>query len=173
MRITPGTVRSCPLPWLPALSHIQPLYLRRKASTDKLVAKALLHPEWGFHKDLTCHPPERLKSKHPLWEDILPTDIAVCWKEDWWSTNVVNSTLVEDSGFLLPRHLCFRTGQGPCKACLKKWGLASSDLCECGGHQTMSHIVDSCPNITVTGGSLPCIRLMISLLTGCQHMASA
>ena len=53
MRIITGTVRSCPLPWLPVLPDIHPPYLRRKASTDKLVAKALLHPEWGLHKDLT------------------------------------------------------------------------------------------------------------------------
>ena len=39
MRIITGSVPSCPLPWLPVFSNIQPPYLRRKASTDKLVAK--------------------------------------------------------------------------------------------------------------------------------------
>ena len=130
MRIITGSVRYCPLPWLPALSNIQPPYLRRKVSTDNLVAKTLLHPEWSLHKDMTCHPPKRLKSRHPLWEDMVPIDMAARWREDWRSANVVNSTLVEDPAirqpdFLLPRHLWsllnrFRSGQGPCKACLKK-----------------------------------------------------
>ena len=84
------------------------------------------------------------------------------WKEDWRSGNVVNSNLVEDPairqpGFLLPRHLwCllnrFLTGQGTCKACLKKYDLLSSDLCDCGEQRTMSHIIDSCPNTRLTGG---------------------
>ena len=78
--IITGTVRSCPLPWLPVLSNMQPPCLRCKASTDKLVAKALLHPEWGLHKGLTCHPPKRLKSRHPLWEDMVPIDITARWR---------------------------------------------------------------------------------------------
>ena len=149
--------------------------LRRKASTDKLVAKALSHPQWGLHQDLTCHPPQRLKSRHPLWEDIVPIDTMARWKEDWRSANVVNSTLVEDPairqpGFLLPRHLWsllnrFRTGQGTCKACLKKWDLISSDLCDCGEPHTMSHIMDSCPNTRLTSGMPALHKLIISLLT--------
>ena len=129
---------------------------------DKVVSKASLHPEWGLHKDLTCHPPKRLKSRHPLWEDMVPIDIAARWREDWRSANVVNSTLLEvpviqQPGFLLFRRLWsllnrFRTGQGPVKRVLKKWGLASSHLYVCGEPQTMSHIVDSCPNTRMTGG---------------------
>jgi len=49
----------------------------------------------------------------------------------------------------LPRHTWsllnrFRTGQGPCHANLHKWGLAQSPSCDCGQHQTMNHIVDTC-----------------------------
>src|ERR1700743_1561416 len=50
----------------------------------------------------------------------------------------------------LPSRFC--TGQDTCKACLTKWGLISSDLCDCGELHTMSHIIDSCPNTRLTGG---------------------
>ena len=35
----------------------------------------------------------------------------------------------------------FRTGQGPCRANLHKWGLTQSPSCDCGQPQTMNHIV--------------------------------
>ena len=82
-------------------------------------------------------------------------DPTTRWHEDWKSASVVNSTLVCDPairqpGFDLPRRQWsllnrFRTGQGQCRSCLMKWGQASSDLCDCGEIQTMSHIVNVCP----------------------------
>ena len=39
----------------------------------------------------------------------------------------------------------FRTEQGHCGACRRKWQLTDTDLCPCGKTQTMSHIVESCP----------------------------
>jgi Reverse transcriptase (RNA-dependent DNA polymerase)/Endonuclease-reverse transcriptase len=162
MRTITGTIRSCPLPWLPVLSNIAPPDLRRKASSDKLVAKALMHPEWGLHQDLTFHPPPRLKSRHPLWEDLVPLDTTTRWRETWRMSGVVNAFLVADPaarqpGFTLPRHLWsllnrFRSDHGPCRVSLKKWGLSNNDLCDCGEPQTMSHIVDSCPITRLTGG---------------------
>jgi len=40
----------------------------------------------------------------------------------------------------------FSTGQGRCAANLHKWHMASSDRCQCGGVQTMSHIVEASAN---------------------------
>ena len=51
-------------------------------------------------------------------------------------------TSLGNSGSLLNR---FRTKQGHCGACRRKWRLANTDLCPCGETQTMSHIVESCP----------------------------
>ena len=48
----------------------------------------------------------------------------------------------------------FRTGQGHCNACHKKWGFTDNDLCDCGETQTMSHIVNSCPLTKFDGGLL-------------------
>jgi len=46
----------------------------------------------------------------------------------------------------------FRTGQGHCNACHKKWGFTDNELCDCGEIQTMSHIVNSCPLTKFDGG---------------------
>jgi len=35
-------------------------------------------------------------------------------------------------------------GKGRCRACLHKWGLVPSDLCDCSHQQTINHIVDTC-----------------------------
>ena len=48
----------------------------------------------------------------------------------------------------------FRTEQGHCGACRRKWQLTDTDLCPCGETQTMSHIVESCP-LTKLNGGLP------------------
>jgi len=71
---------------------------------------------------------------------------------------VVNSHLVCDPiiwqpGFDLPRQQwsllnCFRMEQGYCGGCRRKWRLTDTDLCPCGETQTMSHIVESCPDKT-------------------------
>ena len=107
-------------------------------------------------------PTHRLSSRHPMWEDMLPQDITTWWREEWKSALVVNNYLVVDPairqpGFDLPRRQwCllnrFRTAQGKCRACLKRWGQATSDLCDCGEIQTMSHIVNACPLTRFDGG---------------------
>jgi hypothetical protein len=91
-----------------------------------------------------------------------PVDIISRWREDWMLASGVNSILVEDPtirqpGFDLPRRQWsllnrFRTAQGHCGACLKKWSLQDNDLCACGEIQTMSHIVDNCPQTKLDGG---------------------
>jgi len=83
----------------------------------------------------------------------------------YWSTNlalVVNSHLVVDPtiqqpGFDLPQWQQsllnrFRTVQGHCGDCRKRWREVDSDLCASGEPQTMSHIVDSYPLTKLAGG---------------------
>jgi len=93
-----------------------------------------------------------------LWLDLQPVDIKSRWRHNWKSAQVVNSHLVCDPtirqpGFDLPRQQWsllnrFRTEQGHCGACRRKWRLTDTDVCPCGETQTMSHIVESCPNKT-------------------------
>jgi len=70
---------------------------------------------------------------------------------------IVTDPIISQPGCDLPRHTwslmnCFRTGQGPCRANLHKWGLAKSPSCDCGQGQTMKHIVDTCQLTKFDGG---------------------
>jgi len=106
----------------------------------------------------------RLKSHKPLWSDMQPIDITHCWRYYWSTTSVVNHDLVNDPtvrvpGISLPRaQWCtlhqFRTGQGRCASCLKKWGLSLSELCACSDTEMMSHIVKSSPVNKLNGSIL-------------------
>ena len=84
-----------------------------------------------------CYLSPRLASRRPIWSDMTSVDTIITqWREDWSSASVLNHTIVTDPtirqpGFHLPRHTWslmnrFRTGQGPCRANLHKWGLAQS-----------------------------------------------
>jgi len=97
-----------------------------------------------------------------LWLDLQPVDIKSRWRHNWKSAQVVNSHLVCDPtirqpGFDLPRQQWsrlnrFRTEQGHCGVCRRKWQLTDTDLCPCGETQTMSHIVESCLLTKLNGG---------------------
>jgi len=103
-----------------------------------------------------------LQIRNPLWLELQPADIKSRWRHNWKSAQVVNSHLVCDPairqpGFDLPRQQWsllnrFRTEQGHCGACRRKWRLTHTDLCPCSETQTMSHTVESCPLTELNGG---------------------
>jgi len=77
------------------------------------------------------------------------SDVSELGRQHGTLASVVNHSIVTDPtiqqpGFDLQRHTWslmnrFRTGQGPCRASLQKWGLAQSPSCDCGQRQTMNH----------------------------------
>ena len=97
----------------------------------------------------------RLTSRKPLWLDLQPVDIKSRWRHNWKSAQVVNSHLVCDPtirqpGFDLPRQQWsllnrFRTDQGHCGACRRKWRLTDTDLCPCGETQTILTLSNPVP----------------------------
>jgi len=108
MRLIFGTLCPTPLPWLPVLANIEPPALQRKATTDRLVAKASAHESWPLHHDISNPPQLRLPSRKPLWRELEPIDINSQWRESWKSALVVNAHFVDDSiirqlGFALPQ----------------------------------------------------------------------
>ena len=70
------------------------------------------------------------------------------------------SPITHSSSTTAAVHLCrrswllnrFRTEQGHCGACRRKWRLTDTDLCPCSEIQTMSHIVESCLLTKLNGG---------------------
>jgi len=113
------------------------------------------HDSWLIQPDILNPPLLRLTSGKPLWLDLQPVDIRSRWRHNWKSAQVGNSHLlryptIRQLGFDLPRQQWsllnhFRTEQGHCSACKRKWWLTDTDLCPCGETKTMSHIVESCP----------------------------
>jgi len=162
MHLISGTLRPTPLPWLPVLTNIEPPALRRKAATDRLVAKASVHESWPLHHDIFNPSQLCLSSRKPLWHELEPIDINSQWRESWKSASVVSAHLVDDPtirqpGFALPRQQWsllnrFYAGQGHCGAGKKKWKLIDSNQCSCSETQKMSHIVESCPLTRLHGG---------------------
>ena len=89
MRLVSGTLHSTLLSWLPVLSNTEPLALRRKAATDKLVEKIIKHDSWPIQPDILNPPLLRLTSRKPLWLDLQPVDIKSRWRHNWKSAQVV------------------------------------------------------------------------------------
>jgi len=135
------------------VANIPPPNLCQKSAMDKMFSEIDSHQNWPVHADVFNHPPPRLSPRHPIWSYLAHVDMNTQWKEDWQSASVTSHAIVVDPitrqpGFDLPR--CpwslfnhFRTGQGPCKASLYKWGLTQSSNCSCGEPQTMNHIVET------------------------------
>ena len=91
------------------------------------------HDTWPIKPDILNPPLLRLTSRKPLWLVLQIVDIKSRWRHNWKSAQVVNSHLVCDPtirqpGFDLPRQQWsllnrFRTEQGHCGACRRKWRL--------------------------------------------------
>jgi len=63
------------------------------------------------------------------------------------------TSLGGDHGFdLSRRHWAILNRFGPTKATVYSLESAATDTCPCGKRQTMSHIVNSCPQTKLEGG---------------------
>jgi len=111
--------------------------------------KIIKHDSWPVQPDILNPLLLRLTSRKPLWLNLQPVDIKSRWRHNWKSAQVVNSHLVCDPtirqpGFDLPRQQWslldrFRTEQGHCSACRRKWRLTDIDLCPCADPDDVSH----------------------------------
>lgn len=161
MRIITGTLKSTPIPWLHTISNIPPPELRRQEATDREWRK-LHHYDYPqdlpIHKVLNDPPPDRLKSRTPLWHNG-KSDNKFDIKEEWrkrWNAGAATQQCVQDPtaslpGFHLERSVWtrlnrIRTGHARCNATMHKWGLRDSPACDCGAQeQTVQHIIKDCP----------------------------
>lgn len=172
MRIITGAVDSTPVPWLHVLSNIAPPHLRRESAAHREWTKIMEHPNLSaapIKHDLMNPPPHRLTSRHPIWKDYTIQNrnfsIKERWKEYWESSpDFHNKSIVDNpyelvQGFQLPRREWktlnrLRTGHGCCAEKMFLWNFADSPVCDCDGVtvQSMSHIVNDCPQRRFSGG---------------------
>jgi len=164
MRIVSGTLRPTALP---VLRHITPSRIRRMAATNQLLSKIRSSTvTLPLISDIEFHPEVRLTSRRPVWLEEPQQEEASPrkkWTKEWAASDVENCSLIvypsiAPPGFDLRRCMWstlnhFRTGQGQCAANLVRWNQASDPSCSCGApSQTMSHIVNDCPDMKFPGG---------------------
>jgi len=126
-------------------------------ATDRLLSQAELHPDWPLNDDMV-HPLHCDLSRKPPWRDPVAVDVSSRWCEDWQSAKAMSSSLVDDPtvrapGFYLRQRQWsllnrFRTGQGHCGTCRKKWGLTDNEIFDCGRHPdnvSIMSVIASCP----------------------------
>ena len=160
MRLISGCLRSTPVSWLPVLMWLHLHFATKQQAarcfrsfkpiqTDLFMLMCLniyllgLLPDAQY--DQTWHLSTQLRSGERTGCRLLCQLHHCKWPyyPAAWFRSPSSVTV------LLNR---FRTGQGPCRAILHKWGLAKSQTCDCGQQQTMSHIVDACPMTRFDGG---------------------
>jgi len=103
-----------------------------------VIIELVKHDSWPIQPDILSPPLLRLTSRKPLWLDLQPVDIKSWRRHNWKLAQVVNSHLVCDPtirqpGFDLPWQQWFllnhfRTEQGHCGACRRKWWLTDTYL---------------------------------------------
>ena len=160
MRTITGAVRCTRTDWLPILSNIAPAYIRREGATSRMIIRARGKPELPLLTDIDFHPRPRLKSRRPIWSNLLdeaPT-VQHLWRTRWQIVDVPNKSLINDPtiqlpGMDLPRGQWsllnrFRTDAGPCRYSMHEWSYIASPLCHCGEHQTMRH--NYCERVPLT-----------------------
>lgn len=170
MRCISGTVKSTPVQWLPALSHIPPPHLRRQQALLKEANKIYNNPNMPAYQEFHHPPQHRLKSRHPPYQTAHNLKhhgfgMKEAWKAEWLSNPPASSPSIYDPtckpwGFSAPRRLwCqfnrLRTGHGRCAEYLHRCGWRESPACDCGALvQSIHHIIHDCPNRKFFGNAL-------------------
>jgi hypothetical protein len=112
MRLITGTVKSTELQWLPVLSNIAPLKLRREAALFRKLKNSWINGKSLLFEQLQDALALRLRSRNPIWIEMWSLSAPV-------HGDLVRDSTVEPPGFDL-RHRewmllnRFRTSQGKC-----------------------------------------------------------
>ncbi|KAG5862004.1 hypothetical protein JTB14_028461 [Gonioctena quinquepunctata] len=169
MRIISGTLKSTPTMWLPILTNLAPVQLRRSAAVHKEWTKVSKNPpdSLPIQKTLNHIRPNRLKSRQPIWmDDEIKDDFCMAhkWNElvssrpDVKNIDIIHEPTLPVLGSDLPRQTWsrinrFRTGHGRCRDMMHKWGIVDSPECDCvAPRQAMDHILNECPTRLFPGG---------------------
>lgn len=163
MRMITGVIKSTPAEWLPVLSHIPPPNLRRINALKREYEKIMDNRSLPIHQDIEDANQSRLRSRKPPTRTALAAiaehfNIIRAWQQEWSSkqNNIIPCITQKPPGFNLPRRVWsvlnrIRTQHGRCAYSMHRWGTATTPFCECGGIQTVRHIVEDCPRTAYEG----------------------
>lgn len=165
MRIVSGSLKSTSVKWLPVLSNIVPLKIRRDVAANRIFCKFKDNEQSLLCNELKNPPRVRLKSRRPIFHEMTeaPLDAEQLWRDSWNADPPPNAQLIDDPsvqvpGFELPRRHWttvnrLRTGHGRCNYLMNKWQFKDSAACSCGApKQTTGHIVNECIERRYEGG---------------------
>jgi len=63
-----GCLQHTQLSWLPVISNVAPLSVRRKVATDSMLQIIEARPNWPVYPDVFEHPCPQLASPHPVFD---------------------------------------------------------------------------------------------------------
>lgn len=154
--------------WLPVLSHVQPLKIRRQHKLVREYDKISSNPSVPVHEDSSSVTFTRLKSRSPFIDTAQQLsgggfDTATAWGTQWHSQAPIEWQAIFDSnkssdGFDLPRKTWsilnrIKANHGRCVSASHKWGLKQTPECYCGAKkQTIDHVTFECPHRAFTSG---------------------
>ena len=142
LRTITGCLRPTPVDQLPVLAEIAPPALRREAATLVLGRRACQHDHLLHDVMENSTHRKRLKSRRPLIHHAQQLVSSVS-PQDTVKHSGQGVGLSRRAWTRLNR---LRTGVGRFGANMLRWGLSTSDCCDCGAEQTADHITSGlCP----------------------------
>ena len=194
LRTITGCLRPTPVDQLPVLAEIAPPALRREAATLVLGRRACQHDHLLHDVMENSTHRKRLKSRRPLTHHAhqlvssVPSQETVKhwtqtrWAESWASTTTrlhryMPTPSNSGQGVGLSRRAWtrlnrLRTGVGRFGANMLRWGLSTSDCCDCGAEQTAEHITSGrCPIYRPPDGIQGLIELDVMTRTWLENCA--
>ena len=194
LRTITGRLRPTPVDQLPVLAEIAPPALRWEAATLVLGRCACQHDHLLHDVMENSTHRKRLKSRRPLTHhdhqlvSSVPSQETVKhWTqtrcaESWASTTTrlhryIPSPSNSGQGVGLSRRAWtrlnrLRTGVGRFGANMLRWGLSTSDCCDCGAEQTAEHITSGrCPIYRPPEGIQGLIELDVMTRTWLENCA--
>jgi len=128
MRLITGAIKSTPIVWLPVLSAIAPLSLRREEATQNSLKRIREEDQLNPLKPVLQQAPatSRLKSRKPFYKAERETfNIKSAWREEWGNNTLRGGHLIHGpTKPLKPDRL--RSGHGRTAANMHRWGLRES-----------------------------------------------
>ena len=80
MRTITGAVRCTRTDWLPVLSSIAPVDIRREVATSRMILRARAKPELPLLTDIDFHPRPRLKLRRSIWSNLPDEALTIHYK---------------------------------------------------------------------------------------------
>ncbi|KAG7502116.1 hypothetical protein JOB18_013919 [Solea senegalensis] len=176
MRIISGTLKPTPTEALPVVSGIHPPNISCDFQILKLAEKAL-QPDRNSIIPIPQDIPQRISRQHFATRaakllgsgPASDTWMEMRWSDEWKDSTTILHSFIGTPCPTPPGHTlllkawvrlnCLQTGWGRTQSFLKLTGASTSDACQCGAVQSISHFINECPIFAAPHGSGGLVQL--------------